>query len=272
MFFFYFYCFLGWVWETLYVSVRKGKWVNRGFLKGPFLPIYGTGALVVLICTLHFRDNAGLVFIVGMFSATVLEYFTGAAMERLFHVRYWDYTGKPFNLNGHICLTSSLAWGVFSVILTLYGHNPVERFAYWINSNLMEFIVFAITVYFSIDVYESIREAINLREVLVSLENSNEDVMRLHRHFDAAYAFYGSEIKERSEAGLRKLNSAIGSGMEAGRSSKAAIMEKIDNARSRKEYKRMNSLLRRNPQAVSKMHEEAFRKFVELTNNKALKK
>jgi hypothetical protein len=87
-----------------------------------------------------------------------------------------------------------------------------------------------------------------------------------------AYAFYGNEIKEKSEAGLRKLNSAIGNGMEAGKNSKAAIMEKIDNARSRKEYKRMNSLLRRNPQAVSKMHEEAFKKFVELTNNRASKK
>jgi uncharacterized membrane protein len=190
----------------------------------------------------------------------------------MFHVRYWDYSDKPLNINGHICLISSLAWGVFSVILTMYGHNPVERFAYWLNSNFLEFVVFAITVYFSIDVYESIREAINLREVLISLESSNEDVMRLHRHFDAVYAFYGSEIKEKSEAGLKKINSAIGNGMEAGKNSKAAIMEKIDNARSRKEYKRMNSLLRRNPQAVSKMHEEAFKKFVELTNNRASKK
>ena len=127
LFFFYFYCFLGWVWETCYVSVLKAKWVNRGFMRGPFLPIYGSGAIVVLIFTLPFRTNAGLVFLVGMTSATLLEYFTGVVMEKMFHVRYWDYSSQRLNLNGHICVTSSLAWGVFSVILTLYGHTPIER-------------------------------------------------------------------------------------------------------------------------------------------------
>jgi uncharacterized membrane protein len=257
VFFFYVYCFLGWVWETLYVSVKKAHWVNRGFMRGPFLPIYGSGAIVVLIFTLPYRTQAGLVFVAGMVSATILEYITGVAMEKMFHVRYWDYGNQKFNLNGHICLSSSLAWGVFSVILTLYGHTFVEKLVLLLNTNVKEFIVLAITVYFSIDLYESIREAINLREVLVSLESSNEDVRRLQRHFNVAYAFYGSEIKEMSEAGLKKINSA-------GKTSKAAIMEKIDNARSRKEYRRMNSLLKRNPMAVSKMHEEAFGKFREL--------
>jgi uncharacterized membrane protein len=150
------------------------------------------------------------------------------------------------------------------VILTLYGHTPVEKLAFGMNTNLMEIIVFAITVYFSIDMYESIREAINLREVLINLESSNEDVKRLQRHFDVAYAFYGTELKEKSEAGLKKINSA-------GKTSKAAIMEKIDNARSKKEYRRMNSLLKRNPQAVSMMHQEAFTKFRELVSQSAKK-
>ena len=67
LFFFYFYCFLGWVWETCYVSVCQAKWVNRGFLHGPFLPIYGSGAIVVLLFTLPFRTNAILVFFVGIY-------------------------------------------------------------------------------------------------------------------------------------------------------------------------------------------------------------
>ena len=146
LFFFYFYCFLGWVWETCYVSVLKAKWVNRGFMRGPFLPIYGSGAVVVLIFTLPFRTNAGLVFLVGMTSATLLEYFTGVAMEKMFHVRYWDYSSQRWNLNGHICVTSSLAWGAFSVILTLYGHTPVEWFALRMNGNLLEVTVFVLTV------------------------------------------------------------------------------------------------------------------------------
>ena len=270
LFFFYFYCFLGWVWETCYVSVLKAKWVNRGFMRGPFLPIYGSGAIVVLIFTLPFRTNAGLVFVVGMVSATILEYFTGAVMERLFHVRYWDYSSQRLNLNGHICVTSSLAWGAFSVILTLYGHTPVERFASHMSTNVLEVIVFALTVYISIDMAESIREAINLKEVLLSLEENNEDFRRLQKHIEVASAFYGGELKERSEAGLRKINSALETGKEmydklgeSSRTSRAAFMQKVNSARSKKEYSRMNSLIQRNPRAVSRMHEEAFSRFVE---------
>lgn len=252
------------------MSVLKAKWVNRGFMRGPFLPIYGSGAIVVLIFTLPFRTNAGLVFVVGMVSATILEYFTGAVMERLFHVRYWDYSSQRLNLNGHICVTSSLAWGAFSVILTLYGHTPVERFASHMSTNVLEVIVFALTVYISIDMAESIREAINLKEVLLSLEENNEDFRRLQKHIEVASAFYGGELKERSEAGLRKINSALETGKEmydklgeSSRTSRAAFMQKVNSARSKKEYSRMNSLLQRNPRAVSRMHEEAFSKFVE---------
>ncbi|MDE6363930.1 MAG: putative ABC transporter permease [Lachnospiraceae bacterium] len=273
LFFFYFYCFLGWIWETCYVSVLKAKWVNRGFMRGPFLPIYGSGAVVVLIFTLPFRMNAGLVFIVGMTSATLLEYFTGVAMEKMFHVRYWDYSSQRLNLNGHICVTSSLAWGAFSVILTLYGHTPIERFAMHLNRNLLEVIVFLLTVYLSIDMAESVREAFNLKEVLLSLEESSEEFRRLQKHFEIASAFYGGEIKERSEAGLRRINSALESGKEmygrigeSSRNSKALMIEKMTNAKTKKEYGRMSSLLKRNPQAVSKMHEEAFSQFMEFSD------
>lgn len=271
LFFFYFYCFLGWVWETCYVSVLKAEWVNRGFMRGPFLPIYGSGAIVVLVFTLPFRTNPGLVFVVGMTSATILEYFTGVAMERMFHVRYWDYSNQRLNLNGHICVTSSLAWGAFSVILTLYGHTPVDRLASRMNINVLEVIVFVLTVYISIDMAESIREAINLKEVLLSLEENNEDFRRLQKHIEVVSAFYGGELKEKSEAGLRKINSALETGKEmydklgeSSRTSKAAFMEKVNSARTKKEYGRMHSLLKRNPRAVSKMHEEAFSRFVEL--------
>ena len=141
---------------------------------------------------------------------------------KLFHVRYWDYSNQRFNLNGHICVTSSLAWGAFSVILTLYGHTLVERLAMRFNSNFVEVIVFLLTVYISIDMAESVREAFNLKEVLLSLEESSEEFRRMQKHFEVASAFYGSEIKERSEAGLRKINSALQTG--------------------KKEYQRMNAL------------------------------
>lgn len=258
------------------MSVLQGKWVNRGFMRGPFLPIYGSGAVVVLIFTLPFRTAALKVFFVGMASATVLEYFTGVAMERLFHVRYWDYSSHPLNLNGHICVLSSLAWGVFSVLLTLYGHNPVERFVLGMNANLLELIVFVLTAYISVDMAASVREALDLKALLISLEENNEEFRHLYKRFEVLSAFYGGSLKEKSEAGLRKINSALGTGKELydklgenGRrykdTSKAALLEKLERAKRGKEYTGMRALLRRNPNAVSRMHAHAFSEFLAFT-------
>lgn len=325
--FFYIYCFIGWVWETCYVSVMQAKWINRGFMRGPFLPIYGSGAIMILICTLRFRTQAIPVFFFGMISATILEYCTGATMEKLFHVRYWDYTGKPFNINGHICLVSSLAWGAFSVILTLYGHTPIEGFVLGMNHNLLEFLAFVLTVVISIDMFESIREALNLKEMLLSLEENNVEFRRIQKRIEIIQAFYGTELKEKSEVGLKKINTAIVSGKELydkygihkNRKSvtKTVFLANLERARARKEerlhylndatetyaewmkglavkdeavlqaiaearnmiarqkrnilnmknkeYIKLRALLKRNPDAVSKMHEHAFTEIMEIT-------
>ena len=125
--FFFIYCFLGWCWESCYVSAKKRQWVNRGFMKGPFLPIYGFGALSVLIATLPVRPFPVLVYVFGMIGATALELVTGICMEKLFHVRYWDYSNQKFNFKGYICLTSSIAWGAFSLAMIYGFHKPIEK-------------------------------------------------------------------------------------------------------------------------------------------------
>ena len=120
---FFSYGFLGWVWESGYVSVRQRHWVNRGFLHGPVIPIYGFGAVAILALCAPVAGSLPLLFFSGMFWATALEYATGWAMEQMFHVRYWDYTNEKWNLNGYICLMASLCWGLFSVLL-LRGIQP----------------------------------------------------------------------------------------------------------------------------------------------------
>ena len=124
---FFFYCFCGWVWESCYVSLCQRHWVNRGFLRGPLLPIYGSGAIIILFATLPVAGNLWLVWLLGMLAATALEYVTGAVMEALFKVRYWDYSDKKCNLNGYICLSSSIAWGFFSILLVRFIHPPIGR-------------------------------------------------------------------------------------------------------------------------------------------------
>ena len=97
---FYIYCFAGWIFESTYVSIRTGRFVNRGFLRLPMLPLYGTGAVMMLWVSLPVQDHMILVYLSGVLAATALEYVTGWAMERLFKVKYWDYSNQKYNLNG----------------------------------------------------------------------------------------------------------------------------------------------------------------------------
>ncbi len=136
LFFFYFYCFFGWCFESSYVSLKSGKLVNRGFMRGPFLPLYGSGAIMMLVVSMPFRDNILLTYIAGVIGATSLEYITGVTMEALFKVRYWDYSNQRFNFQGHICLSSSIAWGFLTILMTRVVHMPIEQFVMSIPGNL----------------------------------------------------------------------------------------------------------------------------------------
>lgn len=114
--FFFLYGLLGWIWECLYVSVYEKKWINRGFLYGPFIPIYGFGAIIVFLIAFPVRESIPMIFLAGISCSTALEYGTGLVMQRLFQERYWDYSRNRFNLNGYICPLCSFGWGLFSVV------------------------------------------------------------------------------------------------------------------------------------------------------------
>lgn len=111
------YSFFGWVWETTYVSLKQGRYVNRGFINGPLCTIYGCGAIAVYLILKPIADNLLLLFLGGIVVATLLEYLTAVLMENIFHTSWWDYSDNHFNFQGRICLGASLGWGVFTVIL-----------------------------------------------------------------------------------------------------------------------------------------------------------
>ena len=151
LFFFFFYSFFGWCFESTYVSLHEKRFVNRGFIRGPFLPLYGTGALMMLIVSMPFQDNLILTYVAGCVGATVLEYITGVLMETLFKVRYWDYSHKKFNFQGQICLESSLAWGFLTILMTRMIHKPIEAFALWLPSSVLTGVTMVVTVIFAAD-------------------------------------------------------------------------------------------------------------------------
>ena len=191
--FFYIYCFIGWCWETLYVSIKNRKFSNRGFMVGPWLPIYGSGAIIMLLAALPFKDNLFLVFVCGMTAATVLEYCTGAVMEALFNVRYWDYSNQPLNLNGHICFFCSLGWGAASIALVKFIHNPIEAFVFGIDYTLLRWIAAVLSIIIAIDFTLSFRAAMDLKSVLENLTQSNEEIRKLKKRLDVLIAVIDDE-------------------------------------------------------------------------------
>lgn len=125
------YSVLGWCMESAYMSLCNRKLTNRGFMKSPFCPIYGVGALAGYFLLRGFAGNLFLLYFAGAFSATVFEYLVGRLMLKLFGEVWWDYHDKPFNYQGLICLESTIAWGFYAVIIIGFLHGIVMKYASW---------------------------------------------------------------------------------------------------------------------------------------------
>ena len=238
---FFFYCFCGWVWESCYVSACQRHWVNRGFLHGPLLPIYGSGAIIILFATLPVAGNLWLVWLLGMLAATALEYATGAAMEALFKVRYWDYSKQKFNLNGHICLSSSIAWGFFSILLVKFIHPPIGRLLADVPARLVDPLALVLTAVFTVDVVQSVQAALDLREVLSRLTEENEELRRLAKRAEVAAAFAEDDLRrfrEKTELEKRLLQSRVEAELEEQR-------QALEERREQRQERLEDSLRRR---------------------------
>ncbi len=121
-----FYSFAGWVYETILCSITQKKFVNRGFLNGPLCPIYGCGAILLILVLSPIR-NPVILFLAGMLLTCSVEYFTSWLLEKLFHAKWWDYSEYRFQINGRVCLAGALVFGAFSVVLLLWIHPFVRR-------------------------------------------------------------------------------------------------------------------------------------------------
>lgn len=177
--FFYLYCFAGWIIESTIVSCSRRKAVNRGFLRGPYLPLYGSGAIAILLIALPLQKNPVAVYFGGMAGATILEYFTGWAMESMFKMKYWDYSKNRWNLHGRICLKSSLFWGVLSVVLVEWIHPPVERLVLGMDPTLLAALDVTLFSLMAADTVVAVRTALDLNKFLAKLTQVKEEADRL---------------------------------------------------------------------------------------------
>lgn len=266
---FYIYCFLGWCFESTYVSLKNGKrWVNRGFMKGPFLPIYGSGAVIILFVTVPVMFSPLLVYVMSVFAATALELITGMVMEKLFKIKYWDYSNNFLNYKGYICLESSIAWGFMGLLVTYIINEPIANFINSVSTVYLAGITVIITALFVYDFVVSFREAYDLRSMILDNEKLMKEINEIKVNIAVAVgdANYKkdelvAEIKEKIDTALsyteiddyilekieelKKLE--IADYIELWKEKSNALKERIENVDLKK-----IAILKRNPTAKSR--------------------
>ena len=177
--FFMFYCIFGWCFESTYCSMKSMRLMNRGFCHGPWLPIYGAGAVLFIACAWPYRANLLVTFLMGMLVGTGLELITGPLMYHIFHMRWWDYSKNPLNWHGYICLYASLGWGAMALFFVHFLHPRVaELTAHWTPIGYIVVVTMLYTL-FAEDVIFSVLGALDIKKRLETLAANSEEIQQL---------------------------------------------------------------------------------------------
>ena len=171
------YSFLGWVYETIYCTVKSGKWENRGFLFGPACPIYGTGAIAIsVVMGLTAQNNIQLstwqIYLISVVGSAVLEFVTSWALEKKFHALWWDYSRLPFNIQGRISLFTSLGFGIAGLLIVYYIAPATEEMMDAVPPIMTEFLSLLLLFIFSADLTLTVVALYHFERVVERVEDS----------------------------------------------------------------------------------------------------
>ena len=170
------YSFIGWVLESVYKTFLERQLVNSGFLKGPFCPIYGLGALIMLLTLNFLKGNIALLFIVSFFIMTLWEYIAGVILEKVFKTKYWDYSNNRFNINGRVCLLNSIFWGVLGVLFINYVHPFIEEKIGLIPQNILLYITIVIYILVLIDLVATTITTLKFSDTIKKINELGEKI------------------------------------------------------------------------------------------------
>lgn len=177
-FLYFIYCIIGWIWESIYESIRNKKVINRGFLNGPYIPIYGFGGWFIYFVLQRFEApilsiTTLLLFLGGAIGATILEYITSYVLEKTLKARWWDYSDYPLNVNGRICLIATVFWGVITVVAVDFLNPALLRLHDSIPRDGVLIFVTVMTTLFAVDLAVTINSILDLQnriKLFMSLE------------------------------------------------------------------------------------------------------
>ena len=170
------YSFLGWIMESTFRSICEKKLINTGFLKGPFCPIYGTGAIIMILFLKKFSNSLILLFFVSIIVFTIWEYIVGILLEKIFHTKYWDYSDNKFNFQGRICLMNSIFWGILGVVFIKYIHPFIENVVQKIDIRILTVIYSIIALGMLVDMIRSIIKVKNIQATLNKIDELNKEI------------------------------------------------------------------------------------------------
>jgi len=212
------YAFFGWCLEVIYAAVKTGHFVNRGFLNGGLCPIYGVGAVVLIPALTPIAYSLPLLFLGALVISSLLELIGGFLLKQLFHISWWDYSGRRFNLGGYICLHFSLIWGVCGVILVRVIQPPLAYVASYVPLPLLTTILALFYIYFVVDVTITV---LSVRTLNRDLQEITRLALLIRKSGDvlaegitlptlqAAERIRALELSEKARSGRERLQSRL---------------------------------------------------------------
>lgn len=169
------YSFIGWSMEVILKIIEKKKFINRGFLIGPICPIYGCGCLLLITTLSKYKNNIFVLFGMAIFICSVLEYLTSYIMEKIFNARWWDYSTKKYNLNGRICTSTMIPFGILGS-LVVYIINPlITKIIYLIPNKQLNIISIILLIIFISDLIISMIIMFKFKGTLKTIEKDGTE-------------------------------------------------------------------------------------------------
>ena len=198
--YFFIYSFLGWCTEVAYATVKERRFVNRGFLNGPWCPIYGVGVSAVVTLLDGFRDSLLLLYLSSLVLVTLIEGMTGFIMDKIFHHKWWDYTGLPLNIGGYVCLPFSIAWGAACVLIVKGIHPLIERLVGFLPEAAGAALLCVLTVCLAADVAVTTAGILKLNRRLDMLERIGAELHEISDRMGANIHENVMDAMEKAEA------------------------------------------------------------------------
>lgn len=244
---FFIYCILGWCCEEVYCYLLSKKWVNRGFLYGPYLPVYGFGAMAVVLMLEPFLAYPVLIFILGLIVCSAIEYVGHWGLEKIFQIKLWDYSTYRFNIKGRVCLRNSILFGICSLVVMYVINVPLLKVVFSLNDYVAYSLSSAIFFLMLVDMILSVMKLNAFKKAMLEFEMATRE--------------FNARVDEQFEKSKVEFEVRMRTKLEDASAEREKILAELRERRLR-QLARMRFILRDNPSLTNARleHSEAIRK------------